>query len=586
MLRVSNANRRRMRSIWTPGALLVVGLMLAGCLPGTGPAEPGTAPGGPAAAAGPKTLRLGMTAGEGPTEGIPTGASTGVAEYAHTFHAGLTVFDAQDRLVPRVAEKVPTVGDGDWKVFPDGQMEVTWKLRPNVKWHDGVPATAGDFAFGLQVIQDREFPLRLGESARLISEVAAPDPATLVVRWKQTYVFGNASGPTDILALPRHLMGDLYEKGDKQAFFNSPLWTREFVGVGPYRLTEWVEGTRLEGLAFADYFLGRPQIDRLIFQFIGDANGLLVSLLAGAVDVTTMGNFRLPHLIQLKKEWDASGAGTTFFVPAGTRTYQFQFRNGDAPWARDLRVRRALVQMLDRQALADAHAAGLASPADTMVATTSPIYRLLEQRGLTRYPFDLGQAERLMAEAGWTRAPGAVYRSSAGEPFTFDVRSTDEPENVTEAQAVAGQWKAAGLADVTYSPIPDSVPAAVKSELRHTFTGIHFSDIKDILSDHGRLTTAQVGTPANRYSTGNRGGYSNPHDRLYDQVLATLDLGQRQGLMADFLKIVADDIPVFHVFYEPGQATGAFRKGIRGPGPSSFLQALVNTWNIHEWDMD
>ena len=33
-------------------------------------------------------------------------------------------------------------------------MELTWKLRPNVKWHDGIPLTADDFVFGIQVIKD------------------------------------------------------------------------------------------------------------------------------------------------------------------------------------------------------------------------------------------------------------------------------------------------------------------------------------------------------------------------------------------------------------------------------------------------
>ena len=107
--------------------------------------------------------------------------------------------------------QVPTVGNGDWRVLPDGQMELTWNLRPNLKWHDGTAATSQDFVFGLKVVQDRDFPLERNERWSLISEVVAADASTLVVRWKQLYFNGNVSGPSALPALPRHLMGDLYD---------------------------------------------------------------------------------------------------------------------------------------------------------------------------------------------------------------------------------------------------------------------------------------------------------------------------------------------------------------------------------------
>lgn len=571
-------------------AILGVGLILVGCVPGAGSVgRPGDAP-ERAPAAGPKTLRLGMETGYEPNDGIiefNEAATTG-REHRNVFHAGLTVYDAGGTLLPRVAQKVPRVQDGDWKVLPDGQMEITWKLRPNVKWHDGVPATAGDFAFGLQVVQDPDFPLARNDSARLITEVATPDHSTLIVRWKQTHVYGNVSEAMDIPALPRHSMGGLYERGDKQAFFNSPLWRTEFVGLGPYRLTEWVGGTRIEGLAFDDYFLGRPKIDRVIFQYVGDANVLLATVLSGAVDVVPTGGFEIPILMQVKEAWEPSGAGTAFAIAARARTYSFQFRDSELPWARDVRVRRALVHMLDRQALTDGLMGGMVTVADTLVAPSDPVYRLLEQRGLARYSFDLAQAERLMADAGWTRAPGGAYRSAAGEPFTIDITYSSSPANATEAQAVAGQWKAAGLGEVTLTGIPTTAPTAVRDEARHSSRGVAAFPRggADLLQALKEFTTGEIGTPENRYRTGNRGGYSSPeYDRLYERGSVTLDDVQRQALWADMLKLFADDVGTIVGFYDSSRATTAFRRGIRGPGPTSGLQVQV-TWNVHEWEID
>lgn len=585
MMRLGNVGR--VASPYPLALVIGLGLVLVGCLPGAGPAQPSGGASGSAGTPGPRTLNVGEILPQEPKEGIIRFEAIGATrqEFMHTFHTGLTVYDARGTLLPRIAQKVPTVEDGDWKVLPDGQMEVTWKLRPNVKWHDGVPATAGDFALGVQVIQDPEFPQTRSDWARLITDVATPDASTVVVRWKQPYLYGNASGPNDIPGMPRHLLGELYGKGDKSAFFNSPLWTREFVGLGPYRLSEWVEGSLMQGLAFDDYFLGRPRIDRVIFRYTGDANVLVLSLLSGAFDMTMMGNLSVPQLNQIKQAWEPSGAGSTFLTYSGTRSYSFQFRNPEAPWA-DVRVRRALAHMLERPVLVDAIFGPLVSVADTFVSPTDPIHRLLEQRGLARYLHDPAQADRLMAEAGWVRPPGGSYRSADGRPFTLDLTYSDSPENITEATAVAGQWKAAGVADLTHSPIPNEATTAIKNEMRHNFSGVQGSQTRDDIRGMP-YTTSQMGTADNRWTGGNRGGYSNPEfDRLYDRALVTLDLGQRQDLMADFLKVLVDDVAMINIFYDPGQATGAVRKGIRGPGGGTSLQLNVSAWNIHEWEMD
>jgi peptide/nickel transport system substrate-binding protein len=241
--------------------------------------------------------------------------------------------------------------------------------------------------------------------------------------------------------------------------------------------------------------------------------------------------------------------------------------------------------MLDRQAVADAIlGVGLSQPAETIVHPSNPIYRLVEQRGLTRYPFDLSQAERLMAEAGWARPLGGAYRSSAGTPFAIDLAFDGNSEK--EAQAVAGQWAAAGVAETPLSPIPEAALRSEKDQLRHSSRGALGFSVRDDLLSLAKFTSAEIGTPANRYQGANHGGYVNPeYDRLYGQALVTLDSGPRQALTADFLKLIADDVPMIGLYYDPGQAEGAARKGIRGPAAPSSLQLQV-AWNIAEWEMD
>jgi len=527
-----------------------------------------------------------MIDGREPDGGIALGAGgIGGLEHTYTFHAGLTVYDHQGNLTPRVAEKVPTIEDGDWKLFPDGRMETTWRLRPDVRWHDGTPATANDFVFGMGILQDRELPFRSGRAPSLISEIVAADDYTLLVRWSQPYTSANASGPTDIPAVPTHMLGDLYNRGDKQALSNSQYWTREFVGLGPYRLTDWVLGSQIEATAFDQYFLGRPKVDRLIIRYVGDANVLYATLLAGEIDAVTFGSFQADHFVMLKQNWEAGGAGNAIAVFSGTRNYRFQLRDPAAPWAQDARVRRALIQMVDRQTLADTLLAGLSAPADVLVSPPDPIYRLIEQRGMPKYPYDLAGAQRFMAEAGWARGQDGAFRSPRGEPFQIDVRFTDYVANVKEGEAVAAQWRGAGL-QTTTSIVPDSAASTLRNEMRHTFTGVLAGPLRDTPEALEAFITSQIGTRANRWNGTNRGGYSNPvFDRLYDQSLVTVNANERQGLIADMVKLEADDVVSMHLFYDMQQQTLAFRKGMRGPGPVATMQ-LATAWNVHVWEMD
>src|SRR5437870_524036 len=75
-------------------------------------------------------------------------------------------------LVRRRATKIPSVNDGDWKVNPDGTMDVTWKLKPNVTSHDGAPLTSADVAFGYQMYLDPELPVQRTGGVELVSDVA------------------------------------------------------------------------------------------------------------------------------------------------------------------------------------------------------------------------------------------------------------------------------------------------------------------------------------------------------------------------------------------------------------------------------
>jgi peptide/nickel transport system substrate-binding protein len=551
--------------------------MLVSCAPQS-PAKVADRQIAPAAeSVAPKVMRMGMLIE--PSSGLALfGGSSGMQEYPVTFHAGLTFYDGNGVGQPQLATKIPRIEDGDWQLFPDGRMEVTWKLRPGLRWHDGAPLTADDFVFGMQVVHDAQLPLERELTAKLITEVVAPDAETVVVRWKELYAEGNVSPVATIPAVPRHLIGELYQTGDKQAFANSSYWNREFVGVGPYRLGEWVAGSHIEARAFDQYYLGRPKIDRILFRFVGDLNTALANVLAGDLDMIPR-SLEIEQALTIKRVWEPTGGGAVLASPRKLRFMELQYRDANAPWVRDVRVRRALLHGLDRQGMVDTLQGGLTRPADTYVPLEDPAFRLAEQRGLSKYAYDLNRSERLMAEAGWTLGPDRLLRNAAGERLSLEIRTSAGDEQ--EVAVLSDQWKSAGV-DAT----PFSFPSSLKSDrqYRASFPGASLGERSITPTFLEGFGSAQIPTEANRWSGSNRGGFSNPAlDRLYGQYSTTIEVSGRQSLLADMLKLVSEDVALLPLYYAVDSIV--VRKGVRGPMAISSMTESP-AWNIHAWEID
>jgi peptide/nickel transport system substrate-binding protein len=573
--------------------LIVVALTLLSCAPTTAPARSGGSEGSPGAVAtsAPKTLRIGMQtsdepnnrAGDGVVSPAPYGGSgSGSAQLEHffMFHSALTAFDPQRNLIPRLAQKVPTIDDGDWKILPAGGMEVTWKIKPNLTWQDGSPLTADDFAFGYQVASDPELavPPR-GDYANII-DVQAVDSQTLLVRWKSQSIFGNVNGQEGVPAVSHHVFGELYAAGDKASFENSSLWNQQWVGLGPYRITRWAQGSEIDAQAFDGYVMGRPKIDRIIIRYVGDVNALVANVLSGDIDLIPAGaQLDIGQMVTLRQAWEGDAAGYTLLNTKSVRTLYLQMRDPAAPWARDVRIRQALLQALNRDEIVETLLFGLVPRADFYVTPQDPVYGLAQQRGLPTYPYDLAQAERQLADAGWSRGADRVFRNAAGQPFQIDVTASGQGDNVTEAVTVAGHWSAAGFQS---SPTPYPANADNAAEIRHSTKGALIWPWNFTVIDPRTVASTEIGSAANRWRGGNYGGYSNAaYDGLWSQLTNQLNPTERQETLFQMIKILDEELPVLPMFY---RATGlAARKGIDGPTATPPIQA-ASMWNLYAWD--
>jgi peptide/nickel transport system substrate-binding protein len=505
------------------------------------------------------------------------------------FNAALALIDGSAAARPYLAEELPPLNTDGWKVFPDGRMETTYRLRPGLAWHDGHSLTASDFAFAFRVYTAGLGVFQPAPQDQM-EAVLAPDDRTIVVRWRSPHPNAGALVERDLEPLPRHILEPPFlaceqDDSNRDAFLDLPFWTIEYVGAGPYRLERWEPGSHLEGASFDRHALGRPKIDRIVARIVADENTVLTGVLADAFHYTALLTLRFEHAMVLRPEWAAMNKGQVQMRQGGPVTLLVQMRPDYAaePALLDRRVRRALAHSIDRQALSDGLFEGHGFVSEILVPEGAPHYANVE-RAWAKHPYDPRRSEQLMTEAGFAKDREGSFVSASGERFRPDYRVTGGPEFERSQAINADTWKRAGF-DVQASVLPTA--RARDRETRHTFPAI--ASRGGLSAWERTWTTQEIGTPANRWSGENRGGWSNPsYDRLWETFRTTLDRSERSRQVARMMTMISEEQPVFMLYFSVQVMTHA--AALRGPeaglsGAGALALETLPHWNIHDWEL-
>lgn len=553
-------------------AALLGGLIL-GC---SGNATPqpasGIEPRSSGSGTGPKILTLGLQQ-EPPgfntqiVQGTTTGGSNYVLPIAHNY---LMIQDHTFAYRPQLAAEALSTERGTWRVNPDGTMETTWRVRPNVKWHDGAPFTAEDLLFTFNVYKDPDIPNSAGAVTGRMTAASAPDPLTFTIHWLSVYV--QADRALALTPVPRHLMQEAY-RADKTGFVNSPRFTTEFVGLGPYRLVRWEGGVIMEFARFDDYYLGPPPLDGIIVRFIADPNAMVANILAEAVDVLLPTLSDVETVREVRRRWEGTGNHVIFEVSDSLLHWEIQHRielarprNG----LTDRSVRQALYHAIDRDTLTEVITGGLAPAADSWIAPTDPL-RSHVQTAIPQFPYELRRAEELLKRAGWQRGrDGVLLHQASGE--RFELMLAGAPGRIREITLIGEGWKTAGVEVELYT-----IPPALDRDREHrsTLPGVGFvgASGEDFYAD--RLHSKFMTTAANRWSGPNRGGYSNPRvDALLEKLVVTIEPVERLTLHHALLQEQMGDVALMPLFWRADIALALKR-----------VHNVVGrtTWNVLEW---
>jgi peptide/nickel transport system substrate-binding protein len=422
----------------------------------------------------------------------------------------------------------------------------------------------------------------------VMEEVVAPDESTLVVRWKRTYPGAGVlqvGGSTNLglPALPRHILEGLYHEAQWNTLGNHPYWTVAFVGLGPYKLDRWEQGSFLEGAAFGSHVLGRAKIERLRVEFIPDTNAALAAMRAGTIHLATEGSLTFEQALQIKREWASTNGGTFLWTAASIRHFLFQLRPElvSSPALLDVRVRKALAHSLDKVSMSEVLWGGEGILLDSIFSPRVDYYPVID-RATVKYPYDLAATERLMAEAGYSRDADGMYASPAGGRLSLEVRSTGGGPSDTERSTAASGWRQAGF-DTSEGALPGAL--SLDGQERASFKAIstNAQSATDTTMS-AAFVTAQISRPENRWNGINRGGWSNPeYDRLVEAFNTTLDPNERIRQRASMAQVLTDELPAIILYYNLNPAP--YVSALTGPVQTTPDTTGYVNWNIHEWEL-
>ncbi len=480
--------------------------------------------------------------------------------------------------------QVPTLANGLWKVSADGRMEVTWKLRPNMKWHDGQPFTTEDFKFTWDVYKNPKAPLGTRPALDDIESVAFPDALTMIARYKRPSSQANLLWLGAFAApLPKHVVGPMLQRVGIERYPEIPYGSdaSQTVGVGPYIFKSWQRGVEMVFEANPNYHLGRPVLDRIVVRFFTDVNALVTTILAGQIDAVSPNPGGIP-LAQALEIDDRIQRGqlqkyrVAFYDAPASEAYII---NNESPLLQDRRVRQALLLAIDREGIAQTVFRGRVSVAHSYLPAKHPWYL----QDIRKYNHDPAAARRLLDEAGWRAGPDGIRRNAAGERLNLvvTVPSGDRTRERIQ-EIIQAQWKDVGVEmTIDNKPIrlilgelwgtgrrpPDLL------NLSHPID--EFNDIDVIYHSENVPAVGQRGRNYLRWK--------NPqYDAILNEYAKTFDVKKRKELSQRFQRMWAEDVPILLIYTFVGASV--VRDDLVGFKPLGLACVPgCYTWNARSW---
>ena len=444
--------------------------------------------------------------------------------------------------------------------FSEDRLQLTFRLRDDIVWSDGVPLTAEDVRWTWQAQTHPDVGWSFAEAKKHITDVEVVDPHTAIFHFSKAYAAQLQDAVIGVV-LPKHAWSRLPFSQWRQ---NTQWFVDNLVVNGPFTLESWEPQQR--------YVIRRneryhnpdlPEVDRIVFQLAPDDNSRLALLRSGQA-----------QMMEFIQPADAAAIEADPDVRLLThipRYFFFVQWNVSRPLFADKRVRQALTMAIDRQEIVESIYYGYASVSHSVF----PSNHWVHNGDLEPWPYDPGQAKQLLTEVGWSDTDGDGILDLDGQPFSFELVTNSESQvRVDMLVMIQEHLKRIGI-DVRTRSMEFNALLGPLGE--HDFDAV----MGGLAIDTSLNTEYFFHTGAIDGSY-NWGVYSNPEiDQLIEETNALVDPLEAKPHYLRLQALLHDEVPLT-LLYEQRRLAGV-RVELEGVEPnhvSSFYKMM--NWRLVE----
>ncbi len=327
----------------------------------------------------------------------------------------LLAADDKGNPVPVLATQVPARENGG--ISGDG-LTITYHLRKDAKWTDGVPVTSKDVKWSWQAIMNPNNNVVSRHGYDYIKSIDTPDDTTAVVHLKSKFApfvnsfFAMSDQPFPVA--PAHVLAK-YANLNQIAFNNAPT-----VSDGPFKFVQWSRGDHVTVARNDGFFLSKPLLDRVVIKIVPDENTSVNQLKTHAIDYIFQASPNTyPALV---------GAPDVNLVYVNVNGYESVQLNLSRPLLRDRTVREAIAYSIDKPQLVSTLTHGIMKQATEDI----PDWMWAFNPTVHSYPHDPAKARELLRADGWAPGSDGVMQKN-GQPL--DLLLVTNTTNATRREA-------------------------------------------------------------------------------------------------------------------------------------------------------
>ncbi len=496
------------------------------------------------------------------------------------FYEPLAAWDADGNLVPILAAEIPSRANGG--LAADGKS-VVWKLKPDIKWHDGQPVTADDLVFNWEYASD---PATSAVTIGSYKDCKVEKIDALSVRvtfQKPTPFWADAFVGTRGMLIPKHLFNDYKGAKSREAPANLKP-----VGTGPYLFEDFKPGDIVRGKINPNYHqANKPYFDTVEMKGGGDA-------VSAARAVIQTGEYDYAWNLQVEdeilKRLEQGGKGKVNILETGNIEHiQINFTD---PWTEvdgerahiktkhpilsDPAVRKALQLLVDRQSVQD-HIYGRTGIATANFLNNPPPVR---SKNL-KFEFNIEKAAKLLEDAGWKVGAGGI-REKDGKKLKLVYQTSINAPRQKNQQIVKQAAQKAGM-ELELKSVTASVYFSSDVANPDTYTKF-YCDIQmytttmtqpDAELFMNQFVSTEAATKANKWQGRNITRWNNAeYDAAHAAATGELDPVKRAALFIKMNDLVSQEA-VIPVVARPlvGASSNTLRPNLSGWDNTTALLA-------------